>query len=254
MLTRLARLKNFKATWLDGRSDHRRIWSVQSLEIRNNVSMDDRDIINEQIDYYRRRAPEYDASLASLPDHIVVAAKELDEALDRFRPTGHVLEIACGTGLGTERLLQHADSITAVDSSPEVIELAKQRINNDPRVRFIVADIFEWEPSAVYDVVSFRAWLTHVPPTRFESFWDLVQRALKPDGRVFFDDDLEGAFEEQPLDTPHLVRRTTEAGDKFRVVKRFWKPDELEATLRRLGWDIQVRSAGLLMWGEGGRS
>lgn len=216
--------------------------------------MEDRRIVEEQIDYYRKIASEYDASAAAAPDQIVAWAKEIDSALDRFRPTGHVLEIACGTGLGTYRLLQYADSITAVDSSREVIELAKRRIDNDPRVNFVLADVFEWEPRETYDVVFFRAWITHVPPERFESFWDLVSRALRPGGRVYFDDELEGAFEEDPLDEPHLVRRTTVAGDEFRVVKRYWRPEELEATLQTLGWDIRIQSAGLLMWGEGRRA
>ena len=216
--------------------------------------MSDRGIIQEQIDYYRSKAAEYDATAAAAPDHIVAWAKEIDAALNRFRPIGHVLEVACGTGLGTYRLLQYADAITAVDSSPEVIELAKHRIDNDPRVRFIVADIFGWDPPETYDVVFFRAWITHVPPEHFESFWNLVDRSLKPGGRVFFDDDLEGAFEEVPLDEPHLVRRTTMANDEFKVVKRFWRPDELEAALQTLGWNIRIRSVGLLMWGEGGRA
>lgn len=216
--------------------------------------MDDDDIIAEQIDYYREKAPEYDASAASADSQIGRWAKNIDAALDRFGPTGHVLEIACGTGLGTRRLLQHAEAVTALDSSPEVIELAKERTRDDRRVRFVVANVFEWEPPEQYDVVYFRAWLTHVPLDRFDAFWDLVRRALKPGGRVFFDDDLEGAFEEEFLDEAHVVRRTTTSGPAHRVVKVFWKPTELEQRLRKLGWEIRVRTTGLLMWGEGRRA
>ena len=36
--------------------------------------------------------------------------------LDRFGPTGNVLELACGTGLWTTELAKHANSITAVDA------------------------------------------------------------------------------------------------------------------------------------------
>ena len=222
-------------------------------QIGHTLCMNDRGIIDEQINYYRKKAPEYDATAAAAPDPVTQWSKQIFAALDRFRPTGHVLEIACGTGLGTTRLLPHADRITAIDSSPEVLEVAKRRID-DPRVHFVVADIFEWEPPEKYDVVFFQAWITHIPPQRFQSFWELVDRALKPRGRVFFNDDLEGAFEEERLDEPHLVRRTTNAGEAFRVVKRFWSPDELEDALRELGWDIRVHTAGLLMWGEGQRS
>jgi SAM-dependent methyltransferase len=212
----------------------------------------DDDIIAEQIDYYRKKAPEYDASAAPADSRIGTWAREIDDALDRFAPAGHVLEIACGTGLGTQRLLHHAEAVTALDSSPEVIELARKRTRGDPRVQFIVANIFEWDPPEQYDVVYFRAWITHVPLDRFDAFWDLVRRALKPDGRVFFDDDLEGAFEEEFLES-HVVRRSTTFGPAHRVVKVFWKPAELEQRLNQLGWEIHVRTTGLLMWGEGGR-
>lgn len=216
--------------------------------------MDDDDIISEQIDYYRKKAPEYDSNAASADSRLGTWAKEIDDALDRFSPTGHVLEIACGTGLGTRRLLQHADTVTALDSSPEVIELARKRTRGDPRVRFLLANIFEWDPPEQYDVVYFRSWITHVPLDRFDAFWDLVRRSLKPDGRVFFDDDLEGAFEEDFLDESHVVHRTTASGTTHRVVKVFWKPAELQQRLKKLGWDIRVRTTGLLMWGEGQRA
>lgn len=212
------------------------------------------DIINEQIEYYRHKAPEYDASAAPRDSQVGRWAEALDAALERFRPTGHVLEIACGTGLGTQRLLEHADAVTALDSAPEAIELAKERIAHDPRVRFVLANIFEWDPPEQYDVVYFRAWITHVPPDRFRHFWNLVDRALKTGGRVFFDDDLDGAFPEEFLDEPHLVRRTTSTGGTHRVVKVFWQPAELEEKLASLGWDIQVYTSGLLMWGEGRRA
>lgn len=212
------------------------------------------DIIAEQIEYYRKRAPGYDAEAAKAAEQRVSEGREIDAALDAFRPTAHVLEIACGTGLGTRRLLKHASAVTALDSSPEVIDLARDKLANDPRVRFVVADIFHWEPPERYDVVYFRFWLTHVPPERFEAFWHRVARALKPEGRVFFEDEMEGAFEEEHLDEPHLVRRATVSGGIYRVVKVFRNPQELEKSLRELGWDIRVHTVGLLIWGEGRRA
>jgi demethylmenaquinone methyltransferase/2-methoxy-6-polyprenyl-1,4-benzoquinol methylase len=76
-------------------------------------------LLAEQRRYYAAIAPEYE-------DHAIPGAwgGELLAALDPFRPTGDVLELACGPGTWTQRLLRHADSILAVDASPEMLDLA----------------------------------------------------------------------------------------------------------------------------------
>ncbi|MGH2698623.1 MAG: class I SAM-dependent methyltransferase [Actinomycetota bacterium] len=216
----------------------------------------ERDLIQEQIDYYRRKAPEYDASAAQGDDPLVAHGREIDRALDAFRPAGRVLEIACGTGNQTRRLLEHASELTAVDSSSEAMELARKKLGDDPRIRFIEADIFSWNPEERYDVVFFGWWLCHVPPERFDRFWDLVRRALKPGGRVFFEDEFENAFNDEFIAAQSLplVRRTTSDGSTYRVVKVFWDPAELETRLRGLGWDIEIHTTGPFYWGEGHRS
>jgi predicted TPR repeat methyltransferase len=38
-----------------------------------------------------------------------------------------VLELVCGTSLWTEELPRHAASVTAVDASPEVLEINRAR-------------------------------------------------------------------------------------------------------------------------------
>jgi SAM-dependent methyltransferase len=214
---------------------------------------DDRDIIQEQIDYYRRKAPDYDASAARGGDPLAAYGRRLNEALDDFRPTGHVLEIACGTGNQTRKLLQHASALTALDSAPEAMGLARRKVGDDPRVRFVEADVFAWEPDDLYDVVFFGWWLSHVPPDQFEQFWEVVRRALKPTGRVFFEDEFENAFKDEFIAHPTLplVRRSTRDGSEFRVVKVYWQPRELEQQLRDLGWDIKVHTTGPFYWGEG---
>jgi SAM-dependent methyltransferase len=53
---------------------------------------------------------------------------------------GDVLELACGTGLWTQRLAPHAASLTAIDGSPEMLERCRARVN-DPGVRYVTADL-----------------------------------------------------------------------------------------------------------------
>ena len=56
-------------------------------------------------------------------------------------------------------------------------------------VSYVEADIFDWEPPHTYDLVFFGFLLSHVPPTFFERFWQLVGNCLRTDGRVVFVDE-----------------------------------------------------------------
>ena len=207
-------------------------------------------LLSEQVDYYRALAPEYLENTLDLP-----GGTELETALDAFAPTGDVLELACGPGVWTPQLLRHAASVTAVDAAPEMLAIARDRVP-DERVRFIAADLFEWRPDRRYDVVFFGVWLSHVPLERFAAFWALAAECLTPGGRVFFADDayrtpdelVEGA-------SSSTIRRRLRDGSTHRAVKVPHTPADLEARLRRLGWDIEVsQSAGPFFWGAGGRA
>jgi len=220
-----------------------------------------RRLIEEQIDYYRKRAPEYDATSDPPGDPLAAYWREIEAALDQFRPAGHVLEIASGTGEWTRRLLGHASAITALDSSPEMHDLSRQKLGNNPRVRYIEADVFSWEPDDRYNVVSFSNWLSHVPPESFKPFWALIGRALAPGGRVFFADEVKDAWSNEDLlreefvhgPSVPIVWRPLGDGRRFRVVKVFWDPAELGSTLRDLGWDFRTHTVGPFFWGEGRR-
>ena len=115
-------------------------------------------------------------------------ARSCSQRSMRFEPESDVLEIACGPGFWTGRLLRHATTVTSLDAASEMLAIASARID-DEKVRFIQADVFSWRPDRRYDVVLFGFWLSHVPAERFQSFWSLLRDCLAPHGRVFFADD-----------------------------------------------------------------
>ena len=212
-------------------------------------------LLEQQKAYYGARAGEYDEWFLRTgrydrgPEFRALWFAEVErvrEALDRFRPAGRVLELACGTGLWTERLVRHAASVTAVDASPEVLELNRERLPG-AHVRRVRADLFAWTPDAAYDVVFFGFWLSHVPPERFAAFWAMVRAALAPGGRVFFVDSLP-----TPLSTARdhrlaaagevVTERKLNDGRSFHIFKVFYDPAELGRRLRALGFRAKVRS------------
>ena len=217
---------------------------------------DEQRVIAEQVAYYRARAPEYDDWFFRRGEydhgaewnrrwHTEVGA--LRQVLDAARPSGRVLELACGTGLWTERLAPHATELTCVDASPEVIALNRKRVGAE-HVDYVCADLFRWQPPRRYDFVFFGFWLSHVPAGAFIPFWSMVARALVPGGRVFFADSRnhpasrEGGYADWAPETPPTrSRRRLRDGREFEIVKIFYRPEELEAQLRSLGWRVAVR-------------
>jgi demethylmenaquinone methyltransferase/2-methoxy-6-polyprenyl-1,4-benzoquinol methylase len=86
-----------------------------------------RDILREQIEYYRQRASEYDEWFfrqgrydrgEEHRQQWFFEVAEVETALRSATPSGDILELACGTGLWTRHLLPFATHLTAVDASP----------------------------------------------------------------------------------------------------------------------------------------
>ncbi len=209
-----------------------------------------RQLLEEQVSYYRARGPEYlDDALAVMPPEIVAV-------VDRFAPTGDVLELACGPGTWTPRLLRSATTVTAVDAAPEMLALARRRVEDDERVRFVRADLFAWEPDRRYDAVCFGFWLSHVPLERFATFWALVDACLTPEGRVLFvDDAIRSTDELVEGSLSSTIQRRLSDGSTHRAVKVPHTPEGLQRRLAGLGWSFEVAGVGgQFYWGLGGRA
>ena len=224
------------------------------------------EILRQQMEYYRARAAEYDEWWLrrgrydhgpELNAQWFIEAGEAQRALDAFRPAGHVLELACGTGIWTERLLGHAEHVTAVDASAEVLEISRDRLHS-ARVDYRQSDICSWEPSRQFDVVFFSFWLSHVPPERFSEFWSLVRRCLAPRGRVFFLDSRReptSTAKDHVLPSQEEVMHTRRLNDgrEFQIFKIYYEPSALAARLRELGWQFTIeQTPNYFLHGRGG--
>jgi 2-polyprenyl-3-methyl-5-hydroxy-6-metoxy-1,4-benzoquinol methylase len=200
------------------------------------------DVLAEQIDYYRRRAGEYDATAYG---DVAAARARINRLVAEIQPTGKVLEIACGTGLWTEALAGLAETVTAIDAAPEAIDIARARVRS-AKVTFEVADVFSWTTPASFDVVFFSAWLSHVPMSRLEQFWQTLRHLLAVGGRVLFIDEHVDVREKESYvaGRDEIVERRLRDGETFCIVKNFVHPQRLEAWLHGIGWDCEVRRDG----------
>lgn len=214
--------------------------------------MRERHLIEEQTAYYRARAEEYDEWFLRVGryDRGERHRQQWEDELEVVRshivsqaPLGDTLEIACGTGLWTGHLATLADSLTGLDAVEETITL-NQRKHSTLAIEYIVADVFDWEPSARFDTVFFGFWLSHVPESYFEEFWAKIGKVLQPGGKVIFVDSLRAerstAKDHHPLDDFGVVERRLNSGESFRIVKRFYEPSQLRASMQALGWDGEI--------------
>jgi demethylmenaquinone methyltransferase/2-methoxy-6-polyprenyl-1,4-benzoquinol methylase len=224
------------------------------------------DPLSEQLEYYRARAGEYDQWWLrtgrydrgpELNTRWAAEGKQVSEALVRSNPGGKILELACGTGIWTEKLLPFAAELTAVDGSSEMLAINAGKLSS-PRVHYVQADLFQWMPDRKFDFVFFGFWLSHVPPERFEEFWAKVASCLAPRGRVFFLDsqhEQTSTAKDHRLSEPEatILRRRLNDGREFQIYKIFYEPSKLEARLNSLGWNFQISQTDhYFIYGVGG--
>jgi len=217
--------------------------------------VDESTVLEEQLAYYRARAGEYDewfyregrydrgeAHRRQWTNEIRFVRQELT----RCEPFGNVLELACGTGLWTERLADGAARLTALDGSPEMLKINQERIGDRGNVSYQRADLFHWQPRERYDFIFFGFWLSHVPQQRFANFWDTVRDALAPGGEVFFVDSRHTirstATNHEAPGQAGVVERKLNDGRHYRIVKMYYGAHELEEKLRKQSLYGQVRA------------
>lgn len=197
------------------------------------------DVLASQLDYYRRRAAEYDATAYG---DLEAARARIERIVGDFAPSGAVLEVACGTGMWTQALAGAADTVTALDAAPETIAIARERVRAD-NVTFEVADVFSWATTARFDVIFFSAWLSHVPAERFGEFWRILRGLLAEGGRALFVDEPAEIRDKETYvpGADGIVERRLNDGSTYRIVKNFIDPERLEQQLRDLGWTVRLR-------------
>ena len=173
-------------------------------------------LLASQKAFYELRAPDFrDESRpwdrrvwGCFPDDLIGAV------VDEFAVEGDVVEFACGPGTFTAGLARRATTVTAIDASPAMLERNRREVGAT-NVRQVEADVFSWSPDRAYDGVFFGFWLSHVPPDRFDAFWDLVSNCLGPGGRVGFvdeDDRAAGHDETTVIDGVPAARRGWRTG------------------------------------------
>ena len=130
------------------------------------------------IEFFDRCAQDWDAGLIK-SDAII--NRILDNA--QVAAGQDVLDVACGTGVMIPYYLQRqVNSVTAIDISPRMAELAQEKFANDSRVEVLCGDVEEQVFRRKFDVIVVYNAFPHFPEPRrlIATLSDL----LKPGGRL----------------------------------------------------------------------
>jgi len=191
----------------------------------------------ELVEYYRRRAGEYEAIYArpERQSDLLLLKKKLAELLKHAR----VLEVACGTGYWTRVICEAASSVTATDLAEEPMHIARAKSYPKNNVAFVAADAYAL-PAGLgsFDAALAVFWWSHVPRQRIAEFLGSLHARLEPGARVLLLDNLYVAGNSTPVvetdvDGNTYQLRALADGSRFRVLKNYPSKEELRKVLGR---------------------
>jgi ubiquinone/menaquinone biosynthesis C-methylase UbiE len=178
---------------------------------------------------------------AYMPDREERFTALLDTVEAAVGPKPRVLDLACGTGSISLRLLKrfpHATSV-AVDLDPALLRIAEGTFDGEERVRFVSADLSEsgWldDLGEPFDAVLTATALHWLPERRVKSLYAEVYSVLNPGG-VFSNAD-HMADPGLPGLTPKL--------DELRKASREAQYENGDALSWEAWWDAARRSPEL---------
>jgi demethylmenaquinone methyltransferase/2-methoxy-6-polyprenyl-1,4-benzoquinol methylase len=184
--------------------------------------------------YYAARAGEYDR--VYLKPERQSDLRQIEQWLPSVLAGATVLEVACGTGYWTQYIAPVVAAVVALDSSPETLRLAKERVAG-PRAEFHIGDAYALPRFGRSFSAAFAGfWFSHVPMQRQREFLLGLNSALAPGARVVLLDNLfvEGsssAIVARDADDNTYQSRTLSDGSMHRVLKNFPTEAQLHALM-----------------------
>lgn len=112
------------------------------------------------------------------------AARRLMELMRNGQAPARILEIGCGTGVLTALLARNFPSahIDAVDISPAMIFEARRNLANHNMIKWIIADVRDFSPSAQYALITSSCALHWITP--LNAVLEKLGSMLSPGGRL----------------------------------------------------------------------
>jgi ubiquinone/menaquinone biosynthesis C-methylase UbiE len=187
------------------------------------------------LDYYRRRAGEYEAIYAKPERQTDLAG--LRNVIPARLAGRRVLEVACGTGYWTVLVARTAARVVATDAGEEPMRIAQSKDYDGRDVRFELADAYALNPAlGRFDGALAVFWWSHVPLPSIPQFLASLHARLEKGARVVLMDNLyiDGSstpIAERDAQGNTYQLRTLADGSENRVLKNFPTEKHLRAAI-----------------------
>lgn len=188
-------------------------------------------MIEELLEYYRRRAAEYEKVYAKPERQADLSA--LREIVPAYFAQRRVLEVACGTGYWTRPVSACATSIVAIDLAAETLAVARTKTTADVSIEYRLGDAFDLAAvPGVFDAGLVAFWWSHVPLADLFRFLTGLHRRLGTGACVLVVDNRYVDGSNHPISRTDAARNTyqrrfLESGEAHEVLKNFPSPAEV---------------------------
>lgn len=110
---------------------------------------------------------------------------ELKYLISLLPENAKILDVGCGSGIPVTRFfVENGCSVTGVDISEEMLELAKQNV---PKAEFFQYDMNDLDfPENSFNCITAVYSLFHVPKEKHQTILEIFFQMLKPNGILFF--------------------------------------------------------------------
>jgi len=224
---RIQNVRHFRANVLDDEDPAARLWQTLRARIDDQLAELDRERAREAV---RRRhaGTSWAETVAGRMERHYSPGRGWEanaRALLSLVELGDVLDIGSGDGVVPELLIERTRSMTCVDISPAVLKAARARLHEDPRARFLQADMnaLPLAPASFDQVLLMHALTYTRTPRRVISN---ASKLLRPGGTLLI----------ATLD----AHNHSLAEESFDHLNRGMSPEDLHEALQaaelRVGW------------------
>ncbi|HEV7235830.1 MAG TPA: class I SAM-dependent methyltransferase [Ktedonobacteraceae bacterium] len=204
-------------------------------------------------DYYNRRAQEYEQIYHRNDPSRQAELDTLSRAMCSALSGLDVVEVACGTGIWTERVANSVNRILATDASEETLEIASGK-SLPPSVQFASANAYDLDAvGSGFTGGLANFWFSHVPKDRVSDFLDGFHARLRPGARVFMADNcyqegVGGDLVTVPGQADSYKRRYLADGSEHLVLKNYYTLEELLSIFSLFSGDLKVDMGTHYWW------
>jgi len=207
--------------------------------------------MNNINEYYSKRAKEYEQIYyRDDPVRQSELAKIKNLIRNSFRNKS-VLEIACGTGYWTKTVTQTAKNITAVDSSAEMLEVAKAKML---KANFMLDNAYSLKNvREKFNGGLANFWFSHIHKSQINSFLDTFHKKLQTKSIVIMTDNVFNKAIGGELIKIHgnentYKVRTLGDGTTYRILKNYYNEEELNVIFKKYSSEIKIYFGKCYWW------